>query len=219
MSKAKIIVNELVKVADEKKAVEMANYMRNQFKFLGVPTPIRRKIIHSFLKSEKQLATIDWEFINECYQSVFREMHYIALDYIKVFSSLLTYEEIPKLYQLAKQNQWWDSIDSLDRLIGNIGLNDKRVDELMIKWSQDDDYWIRRLAINHQLGRKEKTNTDLLATIIINNFGSREFFINKAIGWSLRDYSKTNSEWVKKFITTYSHQLSSLSIREGSKYL
>lgn len=70
----------------------------------------------------------------------------------------------------------------------------------MLEWSKDEDFWVRRIAIDHQLCRKKKTNTKLLEAILVNNFGSNEFFINKTIGWSLRDYSKANSELVKEFI-------------------
>ncbi len=73
--------------------------------------------------------------------------------------------------------------------------------------------------INHQLMRKELTDTNLLAEVICNNFGQTEFFINKAIGWSLRNYSKVNPDWVRAFIDQHASQMSSLSIREGSKYL
>ena len=89
----------------------------------------------------------------------------------------------------------------------------------MIEWSKDEDFWIRRIAIDHQLTRKEKTNAELLEKIIINNFGSDEFFINKAIGWSLRDYSKTNPQWVRNFIEKYKGQMDKLSIIEASKYI
>lgn len=70
----------------------------------------------------------------------------------------------------------------------------------MLEQPKDEDLWVRRIAIDHQLCRKEKTNTKLLEAILVNNFGSNEFFINKAIGWSLRDYSKANSEQVKEFV-------------------
>lgn len=70
----------------------------------------------------------------------------------------------------------------------------------MLEWSKDEDFWVIRIAIDHQLFRKEKTNTKLLEAILVNNFGSNEIFINKAIGWSLRDYSKANSELVKEFV-------------------
>jgi 3-methyladenine DNA glycosylase AlkD len=89
----------------------------------------------------------------------------------------------------------------------------------MLKWSQDPDFWVRRVAIEFQLLRKGETDTALLAQIIENNLGSQEFFINKAIGWALRDYSKTNPAWVADFINRHQEDLSKLSIREGSKYL
>lgn len=89
----------------------------------------------------------------------------------------------------------------------------------MLAWSQDDEFWIRRVAIEHQLLRKDKMNIELLNTILENNLGSSEFFINKAIGWALRDYSKTNPDWVKDFISKHHAEMASLSIKEGSKYL
>ena len=113
----------------------------------------------------------------------------------------------------------WDSIDNFDTIIGQIGLTDQRVDDLMLEWSLDDDFWLRRLAIDHQLGRKEKTNTILLEKILVNNLNSHEFFINKAIGWILRDYSKTNPQWVRDFIQQYHEKMAKLSIKEGSKYI
>ena len=66
--------------------------------------------------------------------------------------------------------------------------------------SNNENIWIKRTAIEHQLGLKEKIDKKLLEKIIINSFGTDEFFINKAIRWALRDYSKTNPTWVKKFI-------------------
>ena len=89
----------------------------------------------------------------------------------------------------------------------------------MLEWSTDEDFWVRRIAIDHQLCRKERTNTELLEKILVNNFGSSEFFINKAIGWSLRDYSKTNPDWVRNFVETHKDKMAKLSIREASKYL
>ena len=86
----------------------------------------------------------------------------------------------------------------------------------MLEWSKNEDIWLRRLAIDHQIGRKDKTNTELLTAIILNNLGSDEFFINKAIGWSLRKYAKTNQQWVRQFLADYQHQLSALSYREAS---
>lgn len=131
----------------------------------------------------------------------------------------LKYEDINKMKEYIHSKEWWDTIDCFDRIIGDIGLKDTRVAILMLKWSQDDDFWLRRIAIDHQLLRKDQTDQHLLEKIIVNNLNSDEFFINKAIGWSLRDYSKTDPEWVGNFIEKYRDKMSSLSIKEASKYL
>ena len=128
-------------------------------------------------------------------------------------------EDFPKLKELAQIKSWWDSIDQLDLIIGEITFHYPETKQVMLDWSKDQDFWLRRIAIDHQLMRKEKTDTDLLEKVILNNLGQSEFFINKAIGWSLRNYSKVNPDWVGAFIDRYREQLSPLSIREGSKYL
>lgn len=211
-----LIQQALLSVQDLDKKEGMEAYMRNQFPFLGVQATPRRKVINPLFKGiQKQ--PINWELIHQLWQADEREYQYVALDILKKQSKQLTYEDIPTLKKLAQTKSWWDTIDVLDRLIGNIGLTDSRVDDLMITWSEDDDFWLRRISIDHQIGRKEKTNIQLLETIIINNLNSSEFFINKAIGWSLREYSKIDPEYVKKFITLHDKQMARLSIREALK--
>lgn len=105
------------------------------------------------------------------------------------------------------------------KLIADMALKYEDINEILISWSKDNNIWIRRVSIMHQLHRKEKTNIELLEKIIVNNFGSDEFFINKAIGWALRDYSKTNKEWVSNFINKYKDKMANLNIKEASKYL
>lgn len=211
-----LIQQALLSVQDLDKKDGMEAYMRNQFPFLGVQAIPRRKVINPLFKGiQKQ--PINWDLIHQLWQADEREYQYVALDILKKQSKQLTYEDIPTLKKLAQTKSWWDTIDVLDRLIGNIGLTDSRVDDLMITWSEDDDFWLRRISIDHQIGRKEKTNIQLLETIIINNLNSSEFFINKAIGWSLREYSKIDPEYVKKFITLHDKQMARLSIREALK--
>lgn len=93
----------------------------------------------------------------------------------------LTYDDIEKLEYFAKSKQWWDSIGILAVVISRIGLTDERVDKVMKAWAHDDNIWLRRLAILHQLGRKEQTKVDLLQEILLRNVGSKDFFINIAI--------------------------------------
>lgn len=206
-------------LADKGKSIQMAAYMRNQFKFYGVQAVERKAVFKELIKEDKKSGVIDWALLDLCFDDEYREFQYFVLDYLKALKKYLTFNDIPRLYRYIKNKQWWDMIDGLDRVIGSIAFTDSRVNNLMLKWSRDDDFWIRRVAIDHQIGRKGKTDEVLLETILVNNFGSKEFFINKAIGWSLREYSKTNPRWVNDFIATYGSRMASLSIREASKYL
>ena len=204
---------------DEENAVKMSKYMRDLFKFYGLATPIRKSFYKDLLKEEKVSKVVDWDFLDTCYEDDYREFQYLVMDYLVTMQKYLTYDDFSKIFKYIKSKQWWDTIDGLDRIVGNIAFKDERINDLMLKWSKDEDFWVRRIAIDHQLCRKEKTNTELLEKIIVNNFGSNEFFINKAIGWSLRDYSKTNPKWVKEFVGKYKDKMDKLSIKEASKYI
>lgn len=204
---------------DNENAVKMSSYMRNLFSFYGLPAKKRRDLYKDILKNEKQSKIIDWDLLDKCYQDEYREFQYFVLDYLSLMQKHLTFDHIEHIKKYVKAKQWWDTIDGLDSIIGNIALVDERVNNLMLEWSLDEDFWVRRIAIDHQLLRKDKTNTELLEKIIVNNFGSSEFFINKAIGWSLREYSKTNPVWVSEFIKKHKEKMSKLSIREAVKYI
>lgn len=219
MNKYEQIKAEFEQIADPNEASRMAAYMRDQFAFYGIPTPRRKLVDRAVIKTDKKNGSIDWVFLDQCYADDHREFQYVVMDYLTALQAMLGYEDIAKIYPYLKMKPWWDTVDGFDRIIGNIGLNDKRVDALMLAWSRDDDMWLRRIAIDHQLLRKERTNKELLEQIIVSNLGSREFFINKAIGWSLREYSKTDAGWVCGFLERHRTQMDKLSIREAGKYL
>ena len=212
------LVKELKAVASPDDAAAMKAYMKNKFEFLGVKTPARRKLAKTFFKQQTD-SVIDWVFINESWDNPYRELQYAALDYLEIRKKLLTPSDLPRLKKLAQTKSWWDTIDFLDRLVGSIIARFPEAKEIILAWSRDEDIWLRRLAIDHQLLRKEETDTELLEKILVNNLGQTEFFINKAIGWALRDYSKTNPDWVRDFIERHQAEMAVLSIREGSKYL
>lgn len=209
---------ELKAVAIPNDAVAMKAYMKNKFEFLGVKTPARRKLVKAFFKQQTD-SVIDWNFINEAWNNPYRELQYVALDYLEIRKKLLAPSDLPRLKKLAQTKSWWDTVDFLDRLVGSIIARFPETKATILSWSCDEDIWLRRLAIDHQLLRKEETDTELLEKILVNNLGQTEFFINKAIGWALRDYSKTNPDWVRDFIERYRAEMAALSIREGSKYL
>lgn len=210
---------ELANSGDKGQAIKMSAYMRDQFPFLGIQSPKRRDLCKPYFQQAKKEKQIDWSFVRYCWEQNYREFQAVAIDYLILMQKLLTPSDIPKIKALALSKSWWDTIDGLDGMMGTLALAYPEVDETLLEWSTDDNFWLRRIAIDHQLSRKDKTNTELLEKIITNNLGQKEFFINKAIGWSLRDYSKTNPEWVRNFTQQYRDKLAPLSIREASKFL
>ena len=213
------LYEEMIQHKNEEQARQMSKYMLNKFEYIGIKTPERREIFKNFFKEYKNEEKIDWEFVNKCWENKYREFQYVAADYLKNMKDKLTIDDIPKLKQLILKKSWWDTIDNLDMTIGALALKDSNVNKILLEWSLDENIWLRRIAIDHQLLRKEKTNAELLEKILKNNLGQAEFFINKAIGWALRDYSKTNPEWVKNFIEENKEKMAKLSIKEASKYL
>lgn len=219
ISKYQRLRKKLIENSDPELARQMESYMRNKFKFYGLKTPERRKSYHDLIKLEKANKKIDWKFLDQAWADEHREAQYFVCDYLIALEKYLKFENIDHIFNYVKSKQWWDTIDSLIKPIGKLGLRDERVNELMLAWSKDDDFWVRRVAIEHQLLRKDKMNVELLNAILENNLGSSEFFINKAIGWALRDYSKTNPNWVENFIRKHHTEMATLSIKEGRKYL
>lgn len=216
--KVEDIFQGLKEVANPEDAIHMKAYMKDQFEFLGVKTPVRRKLSKVFFKKNSSLV-IDWKFIHQAWDNPYREMQYVVLDYLQLKQKALTPSDLPKIKKLAQTKPWWDTIDFLCRSVGFICLHYPETKKFVLEWSRDEDFWLRRIAIEHQLLQKEETDVQLLEQILINNLNQTEFFINKAIGWALRDYSKTNPDWVLEFIEKYKDKLSKLSIKEGSKYL
>ena len=216
--KVEDIFQGLKEVANPEDAIHMKAYMKDQFEFLGVKTPVRRKLSKVFFKKNSSLA-IDWKFIHQAWENPYREMQYVVLDYLQLKQKALTPSDLPKIKKLAQTKPWWDTIDFLCRSVGYISLHYPETKKIVLDWSRDKDFWLRRIAIEHQLLQKEETDVQLLEQILINNLNQTEFFINKVIGWALRDYSKTNPDWVLEFIEKYKDKLSKLSIKEGSKYL
>lgn len=212
------IFNSYRVAANKEKAVPMSAYMRDQFPFLGIPAPERKKFNRDFLKSISH-DVVDWEFVFKCWEQPEREFQYLAKDYLEKTAAALTPLDIPNLCKIIVTKSWWDTVDGLDVIVGGIALRFPDVNKTLLAWSIDENFWLRRIAIDHQLMRKGKTDTALLEKILVNNFGQTEFFVNKAIGWALRDYSKTNPDWVRGFLNKYGDRMSSLSKKEANKYI
>lgn len=157
--------------------------------------------------------------LDAAWANPYREFDYLVCDYLRAQANQLTASDLPRLLPFLTTKQWLESIDSLATTIGIMASQDQLVEQVVLDWASSDDIWLRRVAIIHQLGRKTHTDTTLLEQILLTNRGSQEFFINKAIGWALRDYNKTNAQWVRAFLHTHQDKLAPLSLREASKYL
>ena len=213
------LLEDLEAAKDPEKAGPMEAYMRHQFPFLGIAGPERNALYKKYFPSAKKTKMIDWDFVDICWEKEPREYQYVAANYLKAMQSYLTKDDLPKLERLVVTKSWWDTVDILDRVVGSLVADYPELEEVILKWSLSDNIWLRRVAIDHQLLRKEKTNVQLMEKILVNNLDQTEFFINKAIGWTLRDYSKTNPEWVARFIEKNKKRMAELSIKEASKYL
>ncbi|MFC5680797.1 DNA alkylation repair protein [Streptococcus downii] len=213
------LLEELEATKVPEKAGPMEAYMRHQFPFLGIAAPERNALYKKYFPEAKKTRIIDWDFVDTCWEKEPREYQYVAANYLKAMQSYLTKDDLPKLERLVVTKSWWDTVDILDRVVGSLVANHPELEEVILKWSLSDNIWLRRVAIDHQLLRKEKTDVRLMEKVLLNNLDQTEFFINKAIGWALRDYSKTNPEWVESFIEKNKERMAELSIKEASKYL
>lgn len=205
---------------DKENAFHMEKYMRNKFPFLGIKTPLRRKLMQQFLKeSGIRKEKFQRTFVRSLWNLKEREYQYAALDYIGVSLEKLDKSDISLMEELITSKSWWDTVDTLaQKAVGKIARSFPDVIEENIEfWNDSDHLWLQRSAILFQLKYKEQTNEDLLYRYIITHSQSKEFFIQKAIGWALREYSKTNPDSVRQFMEK--HPLSKLSVREGSKYI
>ena len=210
---------ELEAAKDSQKAGSMEAYMRHQFSFPGIAAPERNALYKKYFPKAKKTKIIDWNFVDTCWRKEPREYQYVAANYLKAMQSYLKETDLSKIERLVVTKSWCDTVDILDRVVGSLVYGKPELEERILQWSLSDNIWLRRVAINHQLLRKEKTNVQLMEKILLHNLNQTEFFINKAIGWSLRDYSKTNPDWVACFIEKNKERMAELSIKEASKYL
>ena len=213
------LITELEKNRNELLAESMSKYMQDKFRFLGVRGATRTEIYKKYFPDARKTKTIDWDFVESCWNKEEREFQYVVVYYLKAMKKFLKREDISKLKYLIVTKSWWDTVDLLAKVIGSLVIRIEGYDKIMLEWSKDSNIWLRRVAILYQLSLKDKVDEIILDKILVNNLGDNEFFINKAVGWALRDYSKFNPEWVREFIKKNKDNMANLSIREASKYI
>ena len=213
------LINDLEENRNELLAESMSKYMQDKFRFLGVRGASRTKIYKKYFPEARKSKEIDWEFIENCWNKEEREFQYVVVYYLKAMQKFLKREDISRLKYLIVTKSWWDTVDLLAKVVGSLIIRIEGYDQIMLEWSKDSNIWLRRVAILYQLSLKDKVDKQVLDEILVNNLGDSQFFINKAVGWALRDYSKYNPEWVREFIKKNKENMANLSIREASKYI
>ncbi len=148
-----------------------------------------------------------------------REAHYAAVEWAKLFPAFQTMEALPLFERMIREGAWWDTVDELARfLVGSLLLNERAVMKPeMERWIRDENLWIRRAALVAHQKHKERTDEAQLFDHCLRLAPERDFFLRKAIGWALREHSKTRPGAVETFIAAHLGELSGLSIREGLK--
>ncbi len=206
---------------DEQQALKMEAYLRNQFKMLGIPKSKRAGLEKEFIKETKKLNNDELiTLVNELHNKDYREYMYTAQQILLANFKKLTIEDIYKITNLALINPWWENADGYVMVIKRwLKQNPGYIKEYVNKYYNNKNFWLRRISIIAQLSLKEKTDFEVLKKAIKYNIKDKEFFIQKAIGWSLRDYSKSNPKEVRNFIEENKDKLSNLAIKEGSKYI
>ena len=207
--------------ASPENAVAMEKYMKNHFTFYGLKTEVRRKIHKECLDNNKQEVKENArQLALELYSKSEREYHYSAIEILmKEFKKDLRLEDIGLIEYLLINHSWWDSVDTISKYLlgGYLKQFPRERDKVLAGFSGSENMWLNRGAILFQLGYKKETDAALLFSTCEKHRYSKEFFIQKAIGWALREYAKTNPEAVKNFVKKAN--LKPLSTREALKNL
>lgn len=204
--------------ADKEYAIGAKAYMRNQFEFFGLKAALRRTISKEYLKNglppEDQLQKI----ITELWQFPQREFQYFGISLIAAFKKQWSTDFIPLIEFMITHKSWWDTVDGIASEITGpfFAKQPALIKKITGNWNGSKNFWMQRSSLLFQLKYKNQTDVQLLSKYIARLSASKEFFIQKAIGWVLREYSKTNPEWVIDYVDQ--NFLAALSKREALKH-
>jgi 3-methyladenine DNA glycosylase AlkD len=214
-----ILVDRMRQAADPQRAVSMAAYMRGQFPFLGIPSPALRQIMREnpLPKPSEELLR---EATLELWQLPEREFQYVACVRLRRYVKFCGPGFLGVAKQLVVTKSWWDTVDTLaSHTVGPLVRANPELVATMDSWIDDENMWLARTALLHQLGYKGATDSGRLFRYCERRADHPDFFIRKAIGWALREYAKTDPDAVRAFVFAHQGVLSGLSKREALKNL
>ncbi|MFJ3583571.1 DNA alkylation repair protein [Streptomyces sp. NPDC090127] len=205
---------------DPFRAQEMVAYMKGVAPFLGIRTPERRALSRTVLDGTPRPDEDDCTAVAlRCFALPEREYHYFAVDYLRRHVRSCSSGFLPVARHLVTTESWWDTVDHLAaHVVGGLVAADPALAARMDEWI-DDDLWLARTALLHQLRFKDATDTERLFAYCLRRAGDTDFFLRKAIGWALREYAKTDPGEVRAFVAHHRARLAPLSVREALKNL
>lgn len=208
--------------ADPHYGEAMSKYMRYKFPYLGLKSPLRKEYQKEIMNAAVADRNLDMAaFVELLWEEECREYQYFAMEYLEKTKRRWTSDTIELLEYILMRKQWWDTVDAIaSNHIGYYysGKISNPIDRIP-DWRKHDNFWMNRVCIIFQLKYKDKIDLQLLESVILEHAHSREFFIQKAIGWALRQHAKTDADWVEKFVLTHQDNLAPLSKREALKHI
>ena len=206
--------------ADTDIAGPMKKYMKDRYEYFGIKSPLRKEIYrehklnYGLIPQEEKEKIIKW-----CWQQPQREYQYFAMEFLGKAAKKAESDSIDLYIYMISNKSWWDTVDFIaTNLVGAyLRKFPDRTRELTTQWMASNNMWLQRTSLLFQLKYKSATDIDLMHNFISQLSGSKEFFIRKAIGWVLREYSKTDAEFVVDYVKK--HSMSGLSQREALKWL
>ncbi|MBL5767241.1 DNA alkylation repair protein [Heyndrickxia sporothermodurans] len=219
MFPVKLIDELLQESANKDEAIKMESYMKNNFKFFGARAPVVKEIF-------KKLITVYTihphelkELVTHLWKKDEREYQMIAILFLNRYQKWLKEEDIELIEYCITNKSWWDSVDSIapNALGYYLKAYPQHKPEIIEKWLSSNNLWLQRSILLYQLKYKKDTDVSILFDSILRLKDSKEFFIQKAIGWALREYSKTDSQKVIDFVD--STNLANLSKKESLKWM
>ena len=219
------LVKRLAAAGDPERAQGQQRYMKSELPFHGVRVPEVRRLAGAVVRDHPLAHPDVWEatVLGIWRAATHREQRYgaIELAYARPYRGWLRPDRLAMVEEMVVSGAWWDYVDQLaGKHIGHLlGTYPADIRMVLLSWAEDDDIWRRRSAILAQLRFKDRTDPDLLYALIEPSVTSKEFFLRKAIGWALREYSKTRPGAVIRYVDANRRRLSPLSRREAMKAL
>lgn len=195
-------------------------YMKSSMPFLGVKVPQARRIARQAARGRKDAAELRAAALELWRGATHREERYAATEIMGLRPLRGRLDMLDVHEEMIRTGAWWDHVDEVShRLAETLDARPEELTPVLVAWARDEEFWVRRASIISQLGRRGDTDVALLVSAIQPNIADTEFFIRKAIGWALREYAKTDPEWVRTFVAAHEGELSGLSRREAMKHL